>query len=274
MTNPMAETSPTTRGRILATLYLFVVVAGVTGQTFIADRLVVGDDSAKTAANIVANSSVYRLGFTIFMLEMVAQIAVSAMFYDLLKPVNRSLARITAIIGLTGCGIKTMARLFYYAPLILLGGASSLSAIFGLTASGIKTMARVFFYAPLIVLSGAPYLSVMEPAQLETLAFLFLRINSQGAAIALIFFGFETLLRGWLVFKSGFLPRFLGVISMIGGLGWLTFLWPPLGSQAFMGVALFAIVGVIATTGWLLIRGVDDAKWRERAASAATSIWR
>jgi len=64
------------------------------------------------------------------------------------------------------------------------------------------------------------------------------------------------------------------VVSLIGGLGWLTFLWPPLGNQAFMGVALFAIGGVIATTGWLFIRGVDDVKWRARAALAATSIWR
>lgn len=242
MTNLLAEASPSARGRILATLYLAVIAGGIAGQLFIADRLVVRDDAAATAANILANKSLYRLAFTIFMLEMAAQVAVSMLFYDLLKPVNRSVAR--------------------------------LSAIFGLTASGIKTMARVFFYAPLIVLSGAPYLSVMQPAQLETLAFLFLRINSQAAAIALIFFGFETLLRGWLVFKSEFLPRFLGVISMIGGLGWLTWLWPPLGSRAFTAVALFAIVGVIATTGWLFIRGVDDAKWRARAALAGTSIWR
>src|SRR5687768_14356583 len=128
MTNPLAETSPSTRGRILAALYLFVVIAGITAQVFIADRLVVRDDSARTAANILANASLYRLGFTIFMLEMVVQVVVSAMYYDLLKPVNRSVARISAIIGLTGCGIKTLARLFYYAPLILLGGASYLSA--------------------------------------------------------------------------------------------------------------------------------------------------
>jgi hypothetical protein len=242
MTNLIAETSPSTRGRVLAALYLTVILGGVIAQLFISDRLVVRDDAATTAANIVANKSLYRLAFTIFMLEMAAQVAVSILWYDLLKPVNRSLAR--------------------------------LSAIFGLTASGIKTMARVFFYAPLILLSGAPYLSVMEPAQVESLAFVFLRINSQAAAIALIFFGFETLLRGWLVFRSEFLPRFLGVLSMIGGLGWLTYLWPPLGSQVFMGVALFAIVSVFATAGWLFIRGVDDAKWRERAALAATSIWR
>jgi hypothetical protein len=135
-------------------------------------------------------------------------------------------------------------------------------------------MARLFYYVPLILLSGATYLSVMTPAQLEALSLLFIRINVQGTAIALIFFGFETVLQGWLLLRSGFLPRFLGVLSMIGGIGWLTYLWPPLGSQLFIGVALFAIIGVIATAGWLLIRGVDDEQWRARAAIASTSIWR
>src|SRR6185503_9351677 len=242
MTNPIAETSPSTRGRILAALYLFVIFAGIIAQAFISDGLVVSDDATKTAANIVANESLYRLGFTIFMLEMIAQAVATMMFYDLLKPVNRSVARASLIIGLTGCGIKTMARLFYYTPLILLGGAS--------------------------------YLSALPPAQVEALSLAFLKINSQGAAIGLAFFGFEGLLRGWLILKSGFLPRFLGVLSMVGALGWLTFLWPPLGYQLFYAIALVALVGVIATTGWLFIRGVDDAKWTARATLAATSIWR
>lgn len=242
MTTPLAETSPSTRGRILAVLYLFVIIGGITAQSFIADRLVVRDDAARTAANILANTSLYRLGFTIFMLEMVAQVGVSLLFYDLLKPVNRSVARASMVLGLTGCGIKTLARLFYYTPLILLGGAS--------------------------------YLSAIQPPELAALSLAFITINNQGAAIGVIFFGFETLLGGWLLFQSGFLPRFLGVLAMVGGLGWLTFLWPPLGSQAFTGVALFAIAGVIATCGWLFIRGVDDVKWRARAALAATSIWR
>jgi len=242
MSSPLTETSPSTRGRILAALYLFVIIGGITGQAVISDGLVVSGDAPQTAANIVANKSLYRLGFSIFMLEMAAQAVVSMMFYDLLKPVNRSVARASLILGLTGCGIKTMARLFYYTPLLLL--------------------------------DGAPYLSAIPSAQLEALSLAFLRINSQGAAIGLIFFGFEGLLRGWLVFKSGFLPRFLGVMSMIAGFGWLTYLWPPLGSQAFTFVALFALVGVITTAAWLFIRGVDDAKWRARAALATTSIWR
>ena len=242
MTPALAETSPTTRGRILAAVYLFVVTCGIIAQVVIADRLVDYTDAAKTSANILANTTLYRLAFTIFMLEMVAQVALSAMFYDLLKPVNRSLARIAAIIGVTGSGIKTMARLFFYAPLILLG--------------------------------GAPYLAAIPPAQLEALSLALIRINNQGAAIALVFFGFETLFRGWLMVHAGFLPRFLGVLSMIGGLGWLAFLWPPFGFQAFGLVAVFALAGTIATTGWLLVRGVDDEKWRTRASLAATSVWR
>jgi hypothetical protein len=242
MTNPPAETSPRSRGRIIAVLYLFVITAGIIGQAVISDSLVVAGDAAKTAANILANTTLYRLAFTIFMLEMVAQVAVSILHYDLLKPVNRSLARTAAVIGVTGSGIKMFARLFFYAPLILLG--------------------------------GAPYLAVIEPAQLEAIAYAALRLNSQGAAIALVFFGFETVMRGWLMIRSDFIPKALGAVSLVGGLGWLTYLWPPLGNQAFMFVALWALVGVIAYSGWLLIRGVDDAKWKAQAAVAASSIWR
>jgi hypothetical protein len=240
--HPLREMSPSARGRVLAGFYLFVVISGVVAQSFIADRLVVADDAGKTAANILANRSLYRLAFTIFMVEMAAQVVTTAMFYDLLKPVNRSVAR--------------------------------LSLIMGLIASGIKTFARVFYYAPLILLSGASYLAAIGATQLAALSLVSVKINNQGAAIALVFFGFETVLQGWLIHRSGFLPRFLGVVSIIGGLGWLTYLWPPLGSTAFVFVALFAITGVIVTTGWLFIRGVDDATWRERAALAAVSVWR
>jgi hypothetical protein len=236
------EASPTVRGRILAALYLVVVVCGIVGQAVIADSFVTANDAGATAANIRDNPALYRLAFTIFMVEMIAQVVTSLLFYDLLKPVNRSVARIAAVVGITGAGIKTFARLFYYAPLILLG--------------------------------GAPYLSALGPSQLDAWSQVFIRLNSQGAAIALIFFGVESILGGWLVYRSGFLPRFLGVLSMIGGLGWLTYLWPPLGNQAFMFVALFALVGLTVKIGWLFIRGVDDARWRERAAVASGSIWR
>src|SRR5947209_12125519 len=114
----------------------------------------------------------------------------------------------------------------------------------------------------------AAYLRVFNKEQLDAIALLLLRINDNGAAIALAFFGFSTLLQGWLIYRSGFLPRWLGVIGMIGGFGWLTFLYPPLGIRLFLYLALFAMVGVLATSLWLLTVGVDEQRWRERAAQA------
>ena len=80
------------------------------------------------------------------------------------------------------------------------------------------------------------------------------------------------MLRGWLWYNSGFLPRFLGVLWIVSGFGWLTYLWPPLGSQAFVVVALFAIATIIATSAWFFLRGVDDARWKARATLASASV--
>ena len=237
-----AEMSPRTKGRFAAAIYLLYVIAGVYAQTFISDRLVVFSDAARTASNILANQSLYRLGFTVYLIEMAGQVATVVLFYQLLKPVSRTGAMLSAAFELTGCGIKIFSRLFYFAPLLVLSGSVS-------------------------------YLSVFNKEQLDSIALLLLRINDNGAAIALAFFGFATVVQGWLVYKSGFLPRWLGVIEIIGGFGWLTFLSPPLGMRYFMYVAVYALLGLLAMIVWLLTVGVDDQRWRARAAQAAASIW-
>ncbi len=236
------EMSPRTKARFAGALFLFTIIAGVYAQAFISDRLVVSHDAATTAANILANQSLYRLGFTIYLLEMAAQVATVVLFYQLLKPVSRTGAMLAAVFELIGCGIKIFSRLFYLAPLLVLGG-------------------------------GASYLSVFNKEQLDSISLLLIRINNSGAAIALAFFGFSTLLQGWLIYRSGFLPRWLGVIGIIGGIGWLTFLSPSLGMRLFLYVALYALIGSAATIGWLLTVGVDEQRWRQRAAQAASSIW-
>src|SRR6202521_1509373 len=237
-----AEMSPRAKGRFAGALYLLTIVTGVYAQAFISDRLVVSRDAATTAANILANQSLYRLGLTTYLIEMAGQIATVVLFYQLLKPVSRTGAMLAAAFELIGCGIKIFSRLFYLAPLLVLG-------------------------------SSASYLSVFNKEQLDAIALLLLRINDSGAAIALAFFGFSTLLQGWLFYRSGFLPRWLGVIGIIGGFGWLTFLSPPLGMRLFLYVALYALIGSAATIGWLLTVGVDEQRWRQRAAQAASSIW-
>ena len=237
-----ADMSPRTKGRYAGAVYLLYVILGVIAQAFISERLVVFSDAAKTASNILANQSLYRLGFTVYLLEMAGQIATVVLFYQLLKPVSRTGAMLVAVFELTGCGIKIFSRLFYLVPLLVLGG-------------------------------GASYLSAFNKEQLDSIALLLLRINDNGAAIALAFFGFSTVLQGWLIYRSGFLPRWLGVIAMIGGFGWLTFLSPPLGMRVFMYVAVYALLGLLALIVWLLTVGIDEQRWRQRAAQAAASIW-
>ena len=236
------EMSPKTKARLGGALFLATIVGGIVAQSFISDRLVVTGDAAATARNFVANPTLIRVAFAIFMIEMVCQTWTTAVMYDLLMPVDRSLARAAAVFGYVGAGIKTLARLFFYAPLFVLGGAS--------------------------------YLSAFDPRQLEAMAYLLIRINGLGTQIALIFFGVGTVMTGYLMFRATFLPRVLGVLTLIGGGGWLAFVYPPLGSKLFVPVALFALFGSAVKIGWLLVRGVDEKKWYEMAAASSSSIWR
>ena len=238
----MSQTSPRLLGRIIALLILLVIVTGIFAQGFISDRLIISGDAAATARNILANQGLYRLGFTVFLVEMVAQIAKTALWYVLLRPVNRSIALSAALIDLAGGVIKTFARVFYIVPLWVL-----LS-----TAGG-----------------ASPVLRGFTPEQVESITLVLLQINNRGAAAALAFFGFSITLNGYLIFRSTFMPRWLGVLSMISGLGWLTFLYPPLGSRAFLPVVLFALLSSAVMIVWLLFFGVREEKWNECANRAA-----
>jgi Domain of unknown function (DUF4386) len=218
----MENRSPRFIARVTGLLYLLTILTGIFAQGFVSERLVVSGDAAATATNILAHRSLFEWSFTVYMIEMACQIMTTALLYFLLRSVSRSIALVAAFLSLSGCIIKTVSRVFYVAPLFILGGAR--------------------------------YLEAFNPQQLQ--------------ALALAFFGFEALLNGYLIFRSTFLPRFLGVLSMIGGLGWLTFLYPPLGYKVFLYVAAFALLGSAAMIFWLIVFGVNEERWRERASAA------
>ena len=178
--------------RITGVLYLITLVAAAIAQGGIGNRLISLGNAATTAQNILANESLYRLGFTTYMIEMSAQIAMTALFYELLKPVNRSVALLSALFGYVGCGVKIFSRLFYYAPLFVLGGGA--------------------------IFSG------FSESQLASVSLFMLKINDYGAGLSLAFFGLSVLLKGWLIIKSTFLPHWLGVLALVAGIGWLSFL--------------------------------------------------
>ena len=232
----MSETSPRRLGRILALLILTVIVTGVFAQGIVSDRLLVSGDAAATARNILANIGLYRLGFTIFLIEMVAQVATTALWYSLLRPVNRSIALNSTFLDLAGGVMKTFARVFYIIRLWVLAPPTGTSPLHGFT-----------------------------PEQLESLALLLLQINNRGANAALAFFGFAGVLRGYLIFRSTFMPRWLGVLAMISAALWLSFLYPPLGSRMFLFAALFALASVGIMIAWLLFRGISNEKWHAAA---------
>jgi hypothetical protein len=236
----LADTSPCIRARLTGAFYLLTILFGAVGES-LAGRLVVPGDAPATAANILTHTPLLWLGFAAYMVEMACQIAMTTLFYDLLRPVSRSVALLATCMSLVGITIKTFSRVFYVAPVLVLGGTTDLA--------------------------------VFTTEQLQALALLLFKVNAQGAGIGLVFFGFYALLKGYLVVRSRFLPAFLGVLGMLGGLGWLTFLAPPFATRVYPVVVAIGVFGAAAMIFWLLVFGVREQEWKDQASRAATSIW-
>jgi uncharacterized protein DUF4386 len=234
----IAEASPRLVARITGVFYLLTILTGIFAQGFVSGRLVVDGNAAATATNILTHRGLFQLGFAVYLIEMACNIAMTALFYDLLKPAGRSVALLATFLGLTGCVIKTFSR--------------------------------VFFIVPLFILGGAHFLRVFSVEQLQALALLSFKVNDRGAGMALVFFGFYALLTGYLIIRSTFLPWILGVLSVVGGLGWLSFLYLPLGHLAFPYVAVFALLGAAALIVWLLVFGVNEQRWKEASQQGRT----
>jgi hypothetical protein len=236
ITQRITGTSPRLKARITGVFSLLTILTGIFAQGFVSNRLVVDGDAVATAANILAHRGLFQWGYAVFLIEMACDIAMTALFYDLLKPAGRSVSLVAAFLGFAGCVIKTFSR--------------------------------VFFIVPLFILGGPHYLSVFSAEQLQALALLFLKVNDRGAGMALVFFGFYALLTGYLIIKSTFLPRILGVLGILGGLGWLSFLYQPLAHRLFLYVVGLALLGALAEIAWLLIFGVNEERWKEQARAA------
>ena len=232
---PTRKASPKTIARLIGIGSLMTVIGGVYAQGIVSRRLIVWHDATTTAANFLAHRNLALSGLAVYLVEMACGVATAALFYVLLKPAGRTLSLAALCLELVACCIKTMARVFFAAPLFVLGGR---------------------------------YVHALRPEALNDLSLLLLLVNDRAAGIAMVFFGFRALLAGVLILRSTFLPRFLGVVMLLGGLGWLANLWPPLWGKIGDLVLAFALIGVAVTVFWLLVFGVDERRWHEQAAEA------
>jgi hypothetical protein len=233
MMDRIAETSPRFKARMAGVSQLLEAVTATFGQVIVLGRLVVSGNAAATAANIVGHEQLYWLGFASSLMGVAFHIAWALLMYVLLKPVNRSLSLLAAFVILVGCAIQALTSLLYLAPLLVLTGGSSASAF--------------------------------TTAQLQALALVFLKLNAYAFKIDLVFFGFWCILIGYLIFRSTFLPRVLGVLVAISGVGWVTYLYPPLANYLSLYIAAASALGEIPLELWLIVMGLNAQKWFEQA---------
>lgn len=227
----------------MAGLYLLQSAASVFGQLFISGQLFVRGDAATTATNILANEVLFRSGITASLLSVGLHIVSAVLFYRLLKPVHRYV--------------------------------SLLAALFLVVASSIWTLAALMFAGALVVLEGETSYGAFGPDQLPALALVLLDWSDQTYNTGLVFFGFWCAAIGYLIYRSTFLPRILGVGMALAGLGYATFLYPPLASAVYP-FNLAIAVGELALVVWLLLAGVNAERWnalasRTRSVSSALS---
>lgn len=232
MITQTAEISPLVRARVAGALYLVANIFAPFTLLYLPSRFIVRGDAAATANNVIASESLFRFGIVGNLFTFIANIFLALALYQLLKVVNKNMASLMVILFLVGVPIAMLNELSQLAILQLLGGAD--------------------------------YLKAYPTDQLQALAYLLLRLHDQGLLIAHIFFGLWLLPMGYLVFKSGFIPRIVGVLLVIAGVGYVVQSF-----AAFLGynvnIILFTGLGELVFLLWLLIKGVNIEQWKKRA---------
>jgi len=217
--------------RIAGFIYLGNVITGIFGQV-VRSTLVVPADAAATAKNILASELLFRLGIVSDLIMVVFYLLMGLAFYVLLKPVNKNVALLMLLMNLAGVPMLGMNVLNQFATLLLI--------------------------------SGAGYLTVFGADQIQALGLLFFNLHEYGYSMAVISWGFYLLPLGYLVFKSGYLPKFLGVLLMLASLGDLIqffqiFLLPAYEAIAYPGLGV-ALIAEFSFCFWLMIKGAKTAE--------------
>lgn len=231
--------SPLLLARILGILSLLGIVTGAFGIGYVPSVLIVAGDASATVHNILAHETLFRLGFASHLFEMLLNIPSEIIFFILFRRVNGIIAAVALGCGLVGTAIEGLDMLNAYVPLKLAVEGSALGAF--------------------------------SPEQPQALSYISVQLQDAGLLISFAFYGLDELLSGFLIFRSGFLPRVLGVLLAISGLcyfshGFLSFLAPSLDARLFPYILFPCLPGEGLSSLWLATVGLNVAKWRGWAA--------
>jgi uncharacterized protein DUF4386 len=237
MTSRTVKTSPQVYARIAGVLYLINIACGVFGELFVRGHLVVAGNASATAHNIMASEFLFRCGIAGDLIMHLTDVPMAVIFYVLLRPVSKDLSLLAALFGMLQTAVLVANKLNLVTVLLLLGGSN--------------------------------YLKAFDPNQLQALASLSLELHGYGFGIGLVFFGVSCLVTAYLLFRSEYFPRTLGVFQGIAGVSYLInsfaqLLNPALAAKMLPTILLPAFIGELATCLWLIGKGVNVSKWNER----------
>lgn len=224
-----ADTSQRKAARIAGVLYLVITVAAIVAHFYVPSELIVPGDPAATASNIKASEQLFRLGIASEFVVLLSEIVLSVILYGLFRSVNRSVSLTAAVSRLTMTTIHGMNLLNYFFVLLLLGGAG--------------------------------YSTLFTPDQVHALVSLFLDAHSYGFTIGIAFLTIHVFALGYLIVKSGYVPRVLGFLFIAAGFGYLIDSFATLLLTNYettpVYLALPIAVAEIAFPLWLLLKGVN-----------------
>lgn len=225
--------SPMSWARLAGAAYLVIAVTALFAEIVVRGPLISGDP-AEIAAKIEASNLQFRFGGVLGFITLIADVIVAYAIYEIFKPVSASLTRITVIFRLVFVAVMAPVAMFHFAPLFML--------------------------------SGLPYLQAIEPAQLEVMAAMSLKMHSAGFQIALMFFGVHLVFAGWLFVRTRLIPRVIGLLIAAAGLAYIVntfayFLEPSLSRLLFPYIYLIPLAGEMSLAFWMLLFGVNMKKW-------------
>ena len=231
MTELIADLSPRKTARMAGLFYLIFILTTVLA-TAVRGRFIVSGDAVSTANNIVSSQGLFRVGFVTELVSAMFFVLAAWALFALLKPVNKNLALLFLLLNLGGVAVECINVLNLYAALQFL--------------------------------SDANYLTTFQTGQLQAMAMSYLNLYTNGFLVAQIFFSVWLLPLGYLVYKSHFLPKFLGlllILDFFGNMSWFLqgFLLPDYNILAYPGNAI-SFIAEIALTAWLLVMAVKEQK--------------